>query len=723
MRYHSFRMPGSGIFACFLILFGYSPVFPQESLKVLNGWVQYTDAQNALIHYVSGEALRHVQARKEKVARIQTAEEWKERQRWITQTLHKVTGPFPEKTALNATITGTVLKKDFVVENIVYESMPGYFVTASLFIPAGLKGKKAPAIVYCSGHSAVGYRSYQQVLLNLVKKGFIVFAFDPVGQGERMEYRKPGDSTFQPPTHQHSYVGAQYFINGQSVARNFIWDGIRAIDYLVTRKEVDSSRIGITGRSGGGTQSSYIAAFDDRIKAVAPEDYITSFSSLLRSIGLQDAEQNFVAGLKEGLDMADLLIAKAPRPTLMITTSRDMFAIEGSVETAAEAQRAYKALGAPGHFAMVTDNAGHASTKKNREAMYAFFQKVFSMPGTTEDMEVELLSPEELKVSITGQVLDSYKGQMAFDINKKESLEKIRQLEAVRGTRGYTAGVLTEAKELSGYRALKAKEPIFMGAFEKTGYTIEKFRLETGKGYVIPYLLYRPDRPNGKAVLYLDPAGKPGDTEQDAELVWLAGNGCLVLAPDMAGTGETGAGVFRGDSYVEGVAYNTWFTTVMTGTSITGIHASDIYLLTDILQKDAAVQKVYGLAKRELCPALLHAAALDNRLSAVALLQPYTSYQSIVQSRQYNPAYLYSTVPGAIGKYDLPDLAASLAPRNLLITGPVDACGTQNDIETIRQDLAVIKKAYEKAPSGPLTITQSVTWEQMKTDLKAWLEN
>ena len=109
------------------------------------------------------------------------------------------------------------------------------------------------------------------MILNLVKKGFAVFAFDPYGQGERLQYfdEKEGKSRFS-PTREHSYPGAQLFINGASTAKYMIWDGIRAVDYLLTRKEVDPERIGITGRSGGGTQSSHIAAFDDRIKAAAP---------------------------------------------------------------------------------------------------------------------------------------------------------------------------------------------------------------------------------------------------------------------------------------------------------------------------------------------------------------------------------------------------------------------------------------------------------------------
>lgn len=141
------------------------------------------------------------------------------------------------------------------------------------------------------------------------------------------------------PTKEHSYPGAQAFITGSSQAMFMIWDGIRAVDYLLSRKEVDPSRIGITGRSGGGTQSAYIAAFDDRIKAAAPENYITNFRRLLQSIGPQDAEQNMVSFIERGLDHPDLLIVRAPKPAMMITTTNDFFSIQGARKPKKRLQR------------------------------------------------------------------------------------------------------------------------------------------------------------------------------------------------------------------------------------------------------------------------------------------------------------------------------------------------------------------------------------------------
>ena len=209
--------------------------------------------------------------------------------------------------------------------------------------------------MFCSGHDAKAFRSttYQTIILNLVRKGFIVLAFDPVGQGERLQYlAEDGASNIGGPTHEHSYPGAQYALAGTSIANTMIWDGIRSVDYLLTRPEVDPHRIGITGRSGGGTQAAYIAAMDPRILAAAPENYITNFKRLLEMIGPQDAEQNFFQGLAHGIDHADLLAVRAPKPTLLITTTRDFFSIQGARETYAELQSLYTTLGYPAFTCM-----------------------------------------------------------------------------------------------------------------------------------------------------------------------------------------------------------------------------------------------------------------------------------------------------------------------------------------------------------------------------------
>src|SRR5690554_4965036 len=189
-----------------------------------------------------------------------------------------------------------------VIEKLYFESRPGYYVTAIFCYPEN-RTEPLPAILFCSGHAAEGFRSttYQTMIFNYAKKGFAVLAFDPIGQGERIRYLDESGKPRLGSTIEHSYPGSQSFLAGISPANFFIWDGIRAVDYLMTREEVDPQRIGITGRSGGGTQTAYIAAMDERIHAAAPECYITTFDKLLKSKGPQDAEQKLKHGIAKGI--------------------------------------------------------------------------------------------------------------------------------------------------------------------------------------------------------------------------------------------------------------------------------------------------------------------------------------------------------------------------------------------------------------------------------------
>lgn len=679
-------------------------VMAQDDLDVISKgskWLHYTDAPNALYHHLAGEAYEHLDRRAKMIAGFSALPQWQDRQRNIRETLDRIVGPFPERTPLNAKVVRVVEKDSYRVEHVVYESQPGFMVTSSLFIPKSLKRReKAPAVIYCSGHSNDGYRSqvYQHVILNLVKKGFIVFAFDPVGQGERLEYfdasRKK--SAVGGPTSEHSYPGTQAFITGSSQARYMIWDGIRAVDYLLSRREIDPARIGITGRSGGGTQSSHIAAFDERIRAAAPECYITSFTRLLKSIGPQDAEQNFFHGISSGLDHADLLLVRAPKPALMITTTRDMFSIQGARETAKEVARIYQAYGEENNFGMVEDDAPHASTKKNREALYAFFQKHLDHPGSAKDEEVSLLSEAEIRVTPTGQLSTSLGGETVFSLHQKEAKEHLENLVQARtDLSGHLQRALAQAKVLSGYRASEdTPEPVFTGRIQRQGYSIEKYFIAGEGEYVVPYLIMVPDQPNNNTVLYLHPSGKTAEASPKGEMEWFVKNGFRVLAPDLPGVGELGSGDFKGDAFIGGISHNIWYASLLIGRSIVGVQAGDISRLVRLVNKSFPGGNVYGVARKEMTPVLLHAAAFIPDIKRVALVDPLISYQALVLNRFYHSPFIPAAVPGALRAYDLPDLAAMLSPRRLLMAPLTDNTPEAKDAKSSQEEVTVVRQKY-----------------------------
>jgi len=692
-----------------------------------NTWIQFSDAPNSLYHYLSAQAYPLLEKRANEISGLHSLADWQKRQEWLQTELKEVVGPFPPKTPLNAKITRTIKKVGFKVEHIVYESQPGFYVTSSMFIPDGLKGK-SPVVIYCSGHSGNGYRAYQTQILNLVKKGFIVFAFDPVDQGERLEYYDP--ETDKPKAGGsdawHSYSGAQALITGSSQIMYMMWDGIRAVDYLLTRKEVDPSRIGITGRSGGGTQSAWISALDERIYAAAPESYITNFRGLFWGPGPQDAEQEPVNGIIRGIDLADLLLVRAPKPTLIIATTGDYFGIQGFRESAKEAAAMYKAYGKEANFSSAEDILPrHGATLKNREAMYAFFQKFLNNPGNPKEEKIAPLSEEELQVTKTGQVYTTYNEETVFSLNCKEAENLVTNLQSSRSDLSmHLPEVLNSAKELSGYQEPSVFHgTVFTGRIQREDYIIDKYFVKGEGDYIVPYLLMIPDKPNNKALLYLHPSGKSAEASVGGEMEWFVKNGFTVLAPDMIGTGEMGPGDFRGDSYIGGVSLNVWFCSMLIGRSIVGIRAGDVVRLTRLLKGTSGISEVYGFAMKEMGPVLLHAAAFDQAISRIALMEPYSSYRSIVMNRYYEPGFMHSAVPGALKAYDLPDLAASLAPRKLLMAGITDGAGKIAEADNVNKEFAVIKNAYQnKNAGGQLNIVLREPAEKPYDLLMEWIK-
>ena len=666
----------------------------QEDLSVNNFWRYNGDMSNILYEHICGYAFACINERWSYVDGLKTKDEWLKRQDEAKKVLAEIVGDFPDKTPLNPVITGTIKKDGFTVEKLYFESMPGYYVTAALFLPTAKKGK-LPAVVYCCGHSGDGFRSeaYQRCIINLVKKGFIVFAFDPVGQGERIQYFDSNGKNIFDPTHEHSYPGTQSFVSGRSPAYYFIWDGIRAVDYLFSRKEVDTTRIGITGRSGGGTQSAYIAAMDDRILAAAPECYITSFDKLLRSRGPQDADQNFMYSLKKGFDMSDLIEIRAPKPTLMVTTTRDIFSIQGARDVFREAQKAYAALGKPENLMMVEDDAEHISTKKNREATYAFFRKFLNNPGNSEDEEVDVFAEKELWVTPTGQVQTSLKGETLFSLNEKYTAERLKKLHSEKQNNpDFHKTVAQKAMSLIGYtEPVQSMDYIFSGRFLREDYSIEKYMLKGPGNYYIPLLLLSSGNFNGKTILLLDDQGKASAAVKGGLAEQLVLKGYQVIAPDLNGFGELCGGYTFGDAIIQDVPLNVWYAGILTHKFPLSIRVEEIKIIVDFIKHSLSfgyehdMRSLTGIACGTLTSDLLHAVAINGQFNQIALINPLISYQSIVQERDYRTKFVMSTPAGVIGKYDLPDLVTAISPLKIYMINPVNALNQMVDSAVFEQ--------------------------------------
>jgi dienelactone hydrolase len=662
------------------LLFSVFPGAAQDDVNLFGYWKFYSDVENTQYKYFCNEAFGLIEKREAEIVTIKTKDDWIKRQKKVRSTLTRIVGKFPEKTPLNARVTGVLQRDGYRVEKLIYESLPGYYVPAALFIPDNLKGK-APAILNAIGHSTASFRRdlYQHVIINFVKKGFVVLTYDQIGQGERLQYydETTGKSKY-PSTTEHSYPGAQCFITGYSPARYFIWDGIRGIDYLLSRSEVDPDRIGMTGLSGGGTSTTFVGAFDDRIVATAPTCFVTNYKSLFKSIGPQDAEQNIYHLLSAGLDHPDFMEVRAPKPTLMVTTTRDFFSIDGARETFAEAKKAYRAFGDETLLQMTEGDRGHGFIKNNNEAMFAFFQKYLNNPGSPSDEDVELIPAEDLQITKTGQLATSLKGETIFTLNKKVVEQKLERFREVRSEyKNSPAKVVEIAKDVSGFE--KPEEfgrPVFSGRYVNETYKLEKYLVDGSGGYKLPVALYLPvQNRKDEVVLLLDEAGMEHAANQNELAHQLVGLGYQVVLFDVPGIGCMGPGYLRGDAYIGKVSFNQWFSAILVGKSIVGLRAEDILRVVHFAKQLDGVKTVSAIARGLTTSEMLHAAAFCNDIKKVALLDPLMSYTDITLTRGYNPKFILNVVPGSVGEYDLPDLMAALKGRKLLLNNPLKADG------------------------------------------------
>ena len=653
---------------------------PEKSVFYSEGnnrsWILFQNNNQALYKIITNEAFTMLEQRELHIKNLASKTDWTNYQNELKSKFDASLAKF-QKTPLNAKVTGKLERENFSVEKIIFESHPGFYVTAAMFIPKNLP-KPAPAVIYCSGHTELGFRSdvYQRVMINLVEKGFVVFAFDPIGQGERLQYVDPltRNSKVGGPTTEHSYAGVQTLLTGTSLSDYFIWDGVRAIDYLETRKEVDAKRIGITGRSGGGTQSALIAAYEERIYAAAPECFITSFKRLLQSIGPQDAEQNPYHFIKNGMDHADFLHIRAPKPALILTTTHDFFSQQGARETFAEVQKSYAAFGKAENIQFTEDFGKHESTKNNRETLYSFFQKHLQLPGDNSDKEIKPFTVEELWCTPTGQVGTSLKGETVYSLNlkyfKEEKVPQIMLKEKIADIAG-----------IDFDRKLTAA--VFTGKIDSEKFEVKKYFLENNKkDYALPvFVISKPASKTTKILVWLPEDGKEKILDSPL-LAEFLNDGYTIISADLPGTGELADTTFSGDGFVQKVPFNYTFGANLVGKSITGIQTEALDLLVQFVQNEFQDKITDAFAEGIISSPLIHFAALKNSFRKMVLINGLESGKNLVQKEYYSAKQAFGVVPGSLTFYDFENLVLLLPANSVKIINPVNALGKKaNEIK------------------------------------------
>jgi cephalosporin-C deacetylase-like acetyl esterase len=672
-------------------LFVAAPVRAEESLSVLPR--SERDPRTGLRAYLLAEAQKHFDARRAAVAALKMPADLHRRQEMLKGRFRDALGGFPEKTPLKPRIVGKIRGAGFTIEKVIYESRPDHHVTANLYLPEG-KGP-FPGVLMPIGHSANGKAAEgtQRTAILLAKNGIAALAYDPIGQGER---RQLLDSTGKPAikssTSEHTMTGVGALLAGWNTASYRVWDGIRSLDYLAGREEIDAKRLGCTGCSGGGTLTSYLMTLDERISVAAPACYITSLEQLFATLGPQDAEQNITGQVAFGMEHADYLSMRAPKPTLVCCSTQDFFDIKGTWTSFREAKRLFVLAGHGERIDICESEGRHGFHRPQREAMVRWMRRwLLGKDDAPVEEAATLRKDAELQCTRTGQVLDSLGGVSVFQLNARRAKELAEQRR--RGAGG-AEELRKEAARLAGVRLpVPAAKVVEHGRVARDGYRIRKIAFETEAGIAVPGLFFeRSERDRGQLVLYVHGDGKAVDAQPGGAIERLVKAGQRVLALDLRGLGELAPGAGRPGPF--GVDTREAFLALHLNRPLLGQRCHDLLaVIAKVAKESPEGIDVVGIGKAG--PIVLHAAALEPRIKRVTLERALLSWSSVA-ARPISHDQLTNVVPGALAIYDLPDLAALLAPRPLTLRAAVDPVGEAVPREVLEKSCAGIKAAYAK---------------------------
>lgn len=373
----------------------------------LNG---YYDVANQLPQFLERKAIEYFEAEDRIKKSIKSVEEFEERRKGLREFfIDSIGGIDFERTPLYDVCTGTIEKDSYRIKKIIFQSQPGVYVTSNLYIPRNIPGN-APAVLFASGHDEASKASplYQRVCIDLVLNGFIVLSVDPISQGERMQYYDCEAEMNLVRWHgEHTYFGMQCEIAGSSVIRYFIWDLIRAMDYLCSIPEVDTSRIGMTGNSGGAFQTTYMMMVDERLKAAVPCTYITSREEYMRMGAKLDGEEISYGAISKGLNHDDFITCFAPKPVMIGAVESDYFVIEGTIKTFERAKHVYSLFDCEEKVSLGIAKGTHAYNDELRQlAVNWFIENLKGEPGCfVTDPGTPVESARTLQCTASGQVL------------------------------------------------------------------------------------------------------------------------------------------------------------------------------------------------------------------------------------------------------------------------------------------------------------------------------
>ncbi len=594
----------------------------------------------------------------------------------VQERIRQCFGPAPEKTPLNARVTGVVERDAYRIENVIFESRPGYLVTGNLYVPKGRTGKM-PATIGVCGHSMNGKAAgtYQSFAQGLARHGHICFLIDPVGQGERFQYlEKTGlKSRLGGGTTEHIQMGNHQVLVGEFLGAWFAWDGIRALDYLLTRDEVDPEHLGVTGNSGGGTQTTWLCGLEPRFTMGAPSCFVTTFRRNAENELPADTEQCPPQVLALGLDHSDFLAAMAPKPVIIMSQEKDYFDTRGSAEAYERLKKLYTLLGKPENIQLHVGPDPHGYSQPNREAMYGFFNKAAGISAEKTEPALTLEEDNVLWCAPKGQVAElKSRTLMSFTQEKAKALaagRKALQGDALKAAVSSVLRLPALPEAAPDYRILRNAGGRKYPAKAWCTYAVET---EPGVFALVTRLQEEPltSRIPGspkKAVLYI--SHRSADAElRDEPLVQAlvqAGPEAAFYACDVRGMGDSQPNTCGSDQFTRPYGSHYFYAAhgLMLDRPLLGQRVFDVLRVIQALR--AAGHQEIHLAGRGwgALPAAF-AALLSLDVTQVTLKNALASFESVALDPEYKWPFAVM-LPDALSHFDLPACYAALADKKL----------------------------------------------------------
>jgi len=635
------------------------PIVLFVALSAVSLRAQTTEPEERLTRWLDRIAQEQLDRREAQIKQVETVEAAERRKERVRKKILELIGGLPDYSGpLNGKVTGRIDKQKYIIEKIVFESLPRLYVTADLYRPN--KPGRYPGVLIMLGHWDQGKIAEQRLAANLAMKGFVALAYDPIGQGERIQAydRRTGGTLGGWSTEEHFQAGAQSLLAGEHFARYMIWDGKRALDYLTSRPEVEIERIGCTGCSGGGTLSSYLSALDPRVKAAAPACWMNSYRVLFTG-PVGDSEQSIPNFLSAGLDETDYVELFAPKPWLIVSTIEDFFPLEGARDIFQEARAWYRLYNATDHVDWAVGPGPHGTPQPQRERIYEWMIRwLKDGQGDPKEEPVEMAPDHELLATATGQV--------TTDLGSREIYQIIHEnFEKRRGS-----GTIPELRDEVRRLMVRGQEtPVESRVTEETRtaeWITQKMLLETEPGIELNARLLVP-RGEGRrpGLIVVETEATPSTLATDA-----VRRGAVVLALAPRGLPRSDdRRPFGGDYLANTRAF-------LVGLNLPGMRAYDIRRGVDFLasRHDVDAGAIRAVARGEAGIWLLLAAAVDPRMQRIWLDRTPHSLRAALDEPLNRNLHM-AVIPGFCLKWDLADLVSATEGRSVLWTDPTNWMG------------------------------------------------